>query len=163
MNEHNAPADRLDLVTVVRDAGVALSPLAEAEHMTLEIAAHEPLPVAGARDELTQVFQNLLHNAIKYGREGTAVRVRFGREDNGMVFASVSDAGEGIAREAIPRLTERFYRVDVPRTRERAGTGLGLAIVKHIINRHRGRLHVESTPGTGSTFTVLLPLLPEPG
>src|SRR5262249_56538081 len=79
------------------------------------------------------------------------------REGAGMVFVSVEDQGEGIPREAIPRLTERFYRVDVKRSRERGGTGLGLAIVKHILNRHQGRLQIESTPGEGSTFTVFLP------
>ena len=75
----------------------------------------------------------------------------------GQVFVSVQDQGEGIPREAIPRLTERFYRVDVKRSRERGGTGLGLAIVKHILNRHQGKLQIESTPGEGSTFTVYLP------
>ena len=125
------------------------------------------LLMPGDRDELTQVFQNLIHNAIKYGREGGEVRVRFGstvaptkREGAGQVFVAVEDEGEGIPREAIPRLTERFYRVDVKRSRERGGTGLGLAIVKHIVNRHQGRLQIESTPGAGSTFTVFLPAPP---
>jgi two-component system phosphate regulon sensor histidine kinase PhoR len=75
-----------------------------------------------------------------------------------LVSVAVQDDGEGIPREAIPRLTERFYRVDVKRSRERGGTGLGLAIVKHIVNRHQGRLQIESQPGEGSTFTVLLPV-----
>ena len=79
------------------------------------------------------------------------------RREGGQVFVAVEDEGEGIPREAIPRLTERFYRVDVKRSRERGGTGLGLAIVKHILNRHQGRLQIESTPGRGSTFTVFLP------
>src|SRR6185437_8826500 len=82
------------------------------------------------------------------------------REGAGQVFVTVADNGEGIPREAIPRLTERFYRVDVKRSRERGGTGLGLAIVKHILNRHEGRLQIESTPGEGSTFTVFLPAAP---
>jgi len=91
------------------------------------------------------------------------VGVRFGhaetpgRQGAGQYFVAVQDDGEGIPREAIPRLTERFYRVDVKRSRERGGTGLGLAIVKHILNRHQARLLIESTPGEGSTFTVFLP------
>ena len=164
LNEHNRPEGEADVVSVVRDAVAPLTQLAESDRITLHVEAHEPLAVIGDRDELTQVFQNLIHNAIKYGRDGGEVRLRFGRgepsskrEGAGMVFVAVQDQGEGIPREAIPRLTERFYRVDVKRSRERGGTGLGLAIVKHILNRHQGRLQIESTPGEGSTFTVFLP------
>jgi two-component system, OmpR family, phosphate regulon sensor histidine kinase PhoR len=167
LNEHNPPAGEVDVVTIVREAAAALAPLADSDRIGIKIAPHEALHVVGDRDELTQVFQNLIHNAIKYGREGGEVRVRFGsipvptkREGVGQVFVAVEDEGEGIPREAIPRLTERFYRVDVKRSRERGGTGLGLAIVKHIVNRHQGRLQIESTPGTGSTFTVSLPAPP---
>ena len=167
LNEHNPPESEVDVVSVAHDAVAPLAPLAESDRITLQIEAHAPLSVIGDRDELTQVFQNLIHNAIKYGREGGEVHVRFGRgepsskrEGAGMVFVSVQDQGEGIPREAIPRLTERFYRVDVKRSRERGGTGLGLAIVKHILNRHQGRLQIESTPGEGSTFTVFLPAAP---
>jgi two-component system phosphate regulon sensor histidine kinase PhoR len=106
-----------------------------------------------------QLFQNLIHNAIKYGREDGEVRVSLGRAGD-QVFAAVRDDGEGIAANVIPRLTERFYRVDVKRSRERGGTGLGLAIVKHIVNRHQGRLAIESKLGEGSTFTVFLPAAP---
>jgi len=113
-------------------------------------------PVIGQQDELVQLFQNLVHNAIKYGREKGKVEIRVGQAD-GQVFAAVHDDGEGIAANAIPRLTERFYRVDVKRSREKGGTGLGLAIVKHIISRHQGRLAIESRLGEGSTFTVFLP------
>ena len=143
LNEHNPPAGEVDVAAVVRDAVATLSPLAEADRIVIQIDSHEPLRVVGDRDELTQLFQNLIHNAIKYGREGGEVRVRFGRaeapskrEGAGLVVVSIQDEGEGIPREAIPRLTERFYRVDVKRSRERGGTGLGLAIVKHILNRH---------------------------
>jgi len=97
-----------------------------------------------------------VHNAIKYGREGGEVRVVLGRAGE-QVFGAVSDDGEGIPAKDIPRLTERFYRVDVKRSREKGGTGLGLAIVKHIVNRHQGRLAIESRVGQGSTFTVFLP------
>jgi two-component system phosphate regulon sensor histidine kinase PhoR len=122
-------------------------------------------PVSGERDELVQLFQNLIHNAIKYGRENGEVRVALRqmaatgrRSPETLILASVKDDGEGIPPEAIPRLTERFYRVDVKRSRERGGTGLGLAIVKHIVNRHNGRMQIESRPGEGSTFTIILPV-----
>ena len=169
LNEHNPPSGKCDLVALVRGAAAALAPLAEADGIAIRLGPSEPLAVIGDRDELTQVFQNLLHNAIKYGRERGAVRISFGtsaaaarRGVAGEAYAAIEDEGEGIAREAIPRLTERFYRVDVKRSRERGGTGLGLAIVKHILNRHHGRLQIESTPGVGSTFTVFLPLAATP-
>jgi two-component system, OmpR family, phosphate regulon sensor histidine kinase PhoR len=165
LNEHNPPAGQVDLVSIVRDAADALQPIADVDKVRIAIGPHPPLVVTGDRDELTQVFQNLIHNAIKYGRPDGEVSIGFGRseapsrrEGEGQAFVSVKDQGEGIPREAIPRLTERFYRVDVKRSRERGGTGLGLAIVKHILNRHHGRLHIESTVGSGSTFTVILPL-----
>lgn len=167
LNEHNPPAGEVDVGAVVRDAATVLAPLAEGDRIAIVIDQCDPLKVVGDRDELTQVFQNLIHNAIKYGRVGGEVRIRFGRaeapsrrEGAGQVLVSVQDEGEGIPREAIPRLTERFYRVDVKRSRERGGTGLGLAIVKHILNRHHGRLQIESVPGEGSTFTVSLPAAP---
>jgi two-component system phosphate regulon sensor histidine kinase PhoR len=122
--------------------------------------------VLGDRDELAQVFQNLIDNAIKYGRSGseitlraeTASRPNWGSSssENAMVCVAVCDHGEGIPHEHLPRLTERFYRVDTARSREMGGTGLGLAIVKHILNHHRGFLEVESTAGVGSVFTVFL-------
>ena len=163
LNEHNPPIGIIDVAGVVRDAAAVLSPLAEADGITVRIAPHGPLHVVGDRDELTQVFQNLIHNAIKYGRDKGEVRVAFGDAElqggrnSRQIFVSVEDEGEGIPREAIPRLTERFYRVDIKRSRERGGTGLGLAIVKHILNRHQGRLAIESAPGEGSKFTVFLP------
>lgn len=163
LNEHNPPSGKTDLVSLARSAAEALSPLAAAEKTVIEIAAHEPLFVQGEHDELAQVIHNLVHNAIKYGSPGGRVTVRFGRApfpgraDGTLAYAAIEDDGEGIPAEAIPRLTERFYRVDVKRSRERGGTGLGLAIVKHILNRHQGRLQVESTLGKGSTFTVFLP------
>jgi two-component system, OmpR family, phosphate regulon sensor histidine kinase PhoR len=166
LNEHVPPSGEADLAGVVRDAAAALSPLAEADSVKIEIEAAPDLPkIAGERDELIQLFQNLIVNAIKYGREGGHVWIKLasapaaqGRGQGAtLVSASVRDDGEGIPREAIPRLTERFYRVDVKRSRERGGTGLGLAIVKHIVNRHQGRLAIESQPGQGSTFTVFLP------
>jgi two-component system phosphate regulon sensor histidine kinase PhoR len=143
-------------VSVVRDAASALQVLADSEGMKIEIADHEPLRVIGERDELTQVFQNLIHNAIKYGREGSHVRIGFGQADSsaGQIFVAIQDEGEGIPRENIPRLTERFYRVDRGRSRETGGTGLGLAIVKHALQRHGATLNIASRPGKGSVFSA---------
>ncbi|HSM94687.1 MAG TPA: ATP-binding protein [Rhizomicrobium sp.] len=170
LNEHVPPSGVVDVVGVVRDAATALSPLAQADHVAIAVESDAGIPpVTGDRDELIQLFQNLIQNGIKYGKQGGGhVWIRIGvspttvpgrRGPLGMVSVSVRDDGEGIPREAIPRLTERFYRVDVKRSRERGGTGLGLAIVKHIVNRHQGRLQIESQPGEGSQFTVLLPAM----
>jgi two-component system phosphate regulon sensor histidine kinase PhoR len=175
LNEHVPPSGSVDIVALARNAAAALQSLAKADAVTISVADAKDLPaVIGERDELTQLLQNLIHNAIKYGRDGGHVWVSFalapssatppGRRGGGaMVAISIRDDGEGIPREAVPRLTERFYRVDVKRSRERGGTGLGLAIVKHIVNRHGGRLAIESKQGEGSTFTVFLPTLPVSG
>ncbi|QNA84618.1 ATPase [Sphingomonas sp. So64.6b] len=121
-----------------------------------EIEADVP-PVAGDQAQLSQVLHNLIGNAKKYGRAGAPVSVRLWRDQTNMVRISVADQGDGIAPEHIPRLTERFYRVDPGRSRAAGGTGLGLAIVKHIVERHRGRLDIASTLGKGTTVTILLP------
>ena len=170
LNEHVPPSGETSLEGVVKEAVAALSPLAEADDITIAIDAPGDLPaVVGQRDELIQLFQNLIHNAIKYGKPNGHVWIALrpcaapGRRGaDAMVSAAVRDDGEGIPQDAIPRLTERFYRVDVKRSRERGGTGLGLAIVKHIVNRHHGRLQIESKPGEGSTFTILLPAVSKP-
>jgi two-component system phosphate regulon sensor histidine kinase PhoR len=161
MNEHVPPEGQIQLDSVVREVVAALAPLARADHVAIEISgsADQP-PVLGDRDELIQLFQNLIHNAIKYSREDGHVWISSGQAADGQVFVTVRDDGEGIPSSAVPRLTERFYRVDVKRSREKGGTGLGLAIVKHIINRHQGRLQIESRQGEGSSFTVLMPPAP---
>jgi len=157
MNEHVRPEGRIGIESVVRQAVAALKPLAAQDGIAVTVKADPVMPqVAGDHDELVQLFQNLVHNAIKYGREKGKVEISLGSSDN-QVFAAIRDDGEGIAPNAIPRLTERFYRVDVKRSREKGGTGLGLAIVKHIISRHQGRLAIESRQGEGSTVTVFLP------
>jgi two-component system phosphate regulon sensor histidine kinase PhoR len=157
MNEHVRPEGRIGIESVVRQAVAALKPLAAQDGISVTVKAEPDAPqVIGDHDELVQLFQNLVHNAIKYGREEGKVEIAVGGRE-GQVFAAIRDDGEGIAANAIPRLTERFYRVDVKRSRERGGTGLGLAIVKHIISRHQGRLAIESKLGEGSTFTVFLP------
>jgi len=165
LNEHVPPLGEVSLETVAREAAAALAPLAKADNIALEIITGPDLPpVTGERDELVQLFQNLIHNAIKYGKPGGHVWVSLaqthstvGRTAESAVAVTVRDDGEGIPSDAIPRLTERFYRVDVKRSREKGGTGLGLAIVKHIANRHKGKLHIESRAGEGSAFTVTFP------
>jgi len=165
LNEHVPPRGEVAVEEAVRQAAAALTPLAKADGIAIVVDAPEGLPkVAGERDELVQLFQNLIHNAIKYGRDNGQVTIALRqtaatgrRSQDSMVTVAVKDDGEGIPPEAIPRLTERFYRVDVKRSRERGGTGLGLAIVKHIVNRHNGRMQIESRPGEGSTFTITLP------
>jgi two-component system phosphate regulon sensor histidine kinase PhoR len=158
LNEHVPPKGRTQLDDVVREVAAALGPLAKGDRITVEVSGSPGMPpVVGERDELIQLFQNLIHNAIKYGREDGHVWISYGQMADGQLFVTVRDNGEGIASSAVPRLTERFYRVDVKRSREKGGTGLGLAIVKHIVNRHKGRLQIESRQGEGSSFTVILP------
>jgi two-component system, OmpR family, phosphate regulon sensor histidine kinase PhoR len=159
MNEHVPPEGRIQLDNVVREVAAALMPLARADNIAIEIAGSpdQSPPVLGDRDELVQLFQNLIHNAIKYSRDNGHVWISSGQTADGQVFVTVRDDGEGIPPSAVPRLTERFYRVDIKRSREKGGTGLGLAIVKHIVNRHGGRLQIESRLGEGSSFTVLMP------
>ncbi|GAA0528667.1 two-component system phosphate regulon sensor histidine kinase PhoR [Rhizomicrobium palustre] len=167
LNEHVPPRGEVALEEVIRQASAALSPLAKADGISIVVEAAPDLPrISGERDELVQLFQNLIHNAIKYGRERGEVKIALKQQaatgrrgPEAFVIASVKDDGEGIPAEAIPRLTERFYRVDVKRSRERGGTGLGLAIVKHIVNRHNGKMQIESRVGEGSTFTITLPAL----
>jgi two-component system phosphate regulon sensor histidine kinase PhoR len=129
------------------------------EDLVTDIEAEVP-HVIGDRAQLSQVLHNLIGNAMKYGRRGTPVVSRLWKDQTGMVRISVSDEGEGIAPEHLPRLTERFYRVDAGRSRSLGGTGLGLAIVKHIIERHRGRLDITSVVGKGTTASILLPAAP---
>ena len=165
ITEHQPPADPVDVSGVVERALAGLQIAIAQRGVTVDLDIAPALPrVLGDTDQLEQVAQNLLDNALKYGRAGG--RVRVGVQEAapggkwparpGVVF-SVADDGAGIARQLLPRLTERFYRVDTGRSRAVGGTGLGLAIVKHIVNRHRGTLVIESEPGRGSTFSVWLP------
>lgn len=160
MNEHVRPQARVDLGQVARHVRDSLSRLSEEMDTTIELALDGELAVAGDRDELIQVVQNLMENALKYGSSGKRVDV-IGQRGNGQVELTFRDHGPGIAEEHIPRLTERFYRVNIQESRSRGGTGLGLAIVKHILNRHRGRLIISSELGKGSAFTVRLPIFSE--
>ena len=167
INEHVPPLGKFDVAAVIGEVAELLEPKAKAKNMDIVLDFPKGLPrVIGERDELTEVFQNLIDNAITYGREGTPVRVVARPRDeipgnrSAGLSVSVEDQGEGIPRQEIPRLTERFYRIDKARSRSLGGTGLGLAIVKHIVSRHRGRLSIQSTVGEGSTFTVTLPTVP---
>lgn len=169
LTEHTPPDDPVSLPIVLRRVVQSLEFRAQAKDCKVDIVLPEKLPaVVGDEGELEQVFTNLIDNAIKYGRQGGTVRVearlidhvpaRSGwTGDSRPVSIAITDQGPGIAREHLPRLTERFYRVDAARSRDLGGTGLGLAIVKHIVNRHRGALTIDSTVGVGTVFTIYLP------
>ena len=189
LNEHIPPSGRADLRLTVRDVIDALEPMAADKQVAVESRLPEKPALAwpADRDQIVQVIQNLAENAIKYAPADSTVTVEVlpnisadeamavrrpgaahlslltpdHAAEQRYIALRVADAGPGIAREHLPRLTERFYRVEGQRASERPGTGLGLAIVKHIINRHRGGLTVESTPGEGAAFTVYLPTAPE--
>ena len=161
MNEHVLPIGRANLRHVLGSVAATLELRAKARGMRIVLDLADDLPEAiGEADELAQVFQNLIDNAIKYGHEGSTIEVSARVDRRGasppLIAVAVRDHGEGIRREHLPRLTERFYRVDTARSRAMGGTGLGLAIVKHIVNRHRGRLDIASELGEGSVFTVNL-------
>ncbi len=157
-HEHARPDREIDLESVLRGVLDLLQLKASARNVGIELAVAAGLPRAvGDHDELTIVFQNLIDNALKYAKPATVVRVTADQVGPRRVAVAVSDEGDGIPAAHLPRLTERFYRVDTARSRQLGGTGLGLAIVKHVVNRHRGRLDIQSTPGKGSTFTVTLP------
>lgn len=158
------PTDMVDIPAVLRSVVMTLQPVAAAQDVRLILEGAEGTDeVPGDPDQLTQVFTNLIENAIKYGGPGKEVHVCMTAHTveptmrSSAIRVDISDQGEGIASQHIPRLTERFYRVDSHRSREMGGTGLGLAIVKHILNRHRGRLRIESHKGQGSCFSVILP------
>lgn len=162
--ERRRPTAEVDLSVVLKGAMQALAPVAESRGVALVRDGEPgPLRVTGDPDQLTQVFSNLVENGIKYGGSGGEVRVTVLRLPYEPVLRGpalkvvVADRGEGIDAMHLPRLTERFYRVDNHRSREQGGTGLGLAIVKHIVARHRGRLKIESEKGKGSRFSVILP------
>ncbi|SHG74961.1 two-component system, OmpR family, phosphate regulon sensor histidine kinase PhoR [Kaistia soli DSM 19436] len=155
MKAHMRPEAPVDLAAVLRGVVDAMEPLAREQQVAIESRLPDaPMVIAGDRDELVQVFQNLVENACKYGRSGGRVVVELEPGDAGEgPRATVKDFGPGIAAEHLPRLTERFYRADEAASSTR-GTGLGLAIVKHILNRHRARLVIESQPGEGAAFIV---------
>jgi len=156
--KYRVPATPVDLAELIEEVQGELADVHDRRGLDLvaQIDAGVP-PVAGDRAQLSQVLHNLIGNAMKYGKAATPITVRLWKDQTNMVRISVTDEGEGIAPEHLPRLTERFYRVDAGRSRSLGGTGLGLAIVKHIIERHRGRLDLNSSLGKGTTASVLLP------
>jgi len=164
MRAHVSPTQTVDLGSLAAQMVETLSPMAQERGVAIRMVlpAH-PVHVQGDRDELLRVLENLIENAVKYGESGGAVDVTVesvetnNQQNIPHAVLSVQDYGPGIAPEHLPRLTERFYRVDVAQSRDKGGTGLGLAIVKHIVNRHRGRLDIASEPGRGARFTVTLP------
>jgi len=169
LNEHTQPTGAIELATILALTQTALEWEATAKDMVIRLKLDDNLPPArGDASEIEQVAYNLLNNAIKYGRAGTEITVTAGtrklpperaRMDRvPVVWFAVRNRGDGIAAEHLPRLTERFYRVDTARSRELGGTGLGLAIVKHVLNRHRGDMTIDSAEGEGSTFAVYLPV-----
>ncbi len=157
--ERQRPAASVDVSALINAVTATLAPVAQEADVVIEVTGGDTtLPVPGDADQLTQVFQNLIENAIKYGASGGKVTVVIHPPgDDARIRIDVIDRGEGIGARHLPRLTERFYRVDDHRSREKGGTGLGLAIVKHILNRHRGRLEMTSERGKGSCFSVFLP------
>ena len=187
LNEHIAPEGRVDVVVAVLDVIDALTPLATERGVKLKarLADRGAAMIVGDRDQILQVAQNLIDNAVKYSPANGVVEIEVAQNISAdeaitttrtgaarlsllnpdliggerFVMLRVADAGPGIAREYLPRLSERFYRVEGQKSGERLGTGLGLAIVKHIINRHRGGLAIESVEGQGTTFTAYLPRL----
>jgi two-component system phosphate regulon sensor histidine kinase PhoR len=187
LNEHIAPDGRVDMVVAVLDVIDALTPLAAERGVKLKatLAPRGAAMIVGDRDQILQVAQNLIDNAVKYSPNNGVLEILVAENQSAdeaiaptrpggarlsllnpdlvggerFVVLRVADAGPGIAREYLPRLSERFYRVEGQKSGERLGTGLGLAIVKHITNRHRGGLAIESVEGQGTTFTAYLPRL----
>lgn len=154
----SAPEDLLLIAPLIELAVDSHQRMAAERSSVLQLEIASDLPaIPGDRSQLLQIFENLIGNALRYGRAATPVSVS-AEQNKEYVCISVVDQGDGIPAELIPRLTERFFRVDSGRSRALGGTGLGLAIVKHIVERHRGRLEIESRIGVGTTVTVLLPV-----
>jgi two-component system phosphate regulon sensor histidine kinase PhoR len=152
------PREAVELLPLVDEVLTGCARLLEEKQSDILIENEVADPVVpGDRSQLLQLLQNLVVNALKYGRSGTPVTIRFAPAGQDMLRMSVIDRGEGIPPEHLPRLTERFYRVDASRSRSVGGTGLGLAIVKHIVGRHRGRLDIESQLGEGTAVHIYLP------
>jgi two-component system, OmpR family, phosphate regulon sensor histidine kinase PhoR len=155
--KYREPGETVDLGALTAEVRAELATAHDGRGADLQLAIEAAPPVRGDRAQLSQLLYNIIGNAMKYGREGTPVTISLKPARGGMVRLTVTDQGEGIEPDHLPRLTERFYRVDSGRSRAMGGTGLGLAIVKHIVERHRGRLDITSELGRGTQVTVLLP------
>jgi two-component system phosphate regulon sensor histidine kinase PhoR len=160
LNAHLRPNTRVELRNIIRQVVDGLQTLARDREVEIRVTTStDQVEVLGDRDELLRVFENLIENALKYAASGKRVDITLSADGvRGEARVAVRDYGPGIAPEHLPRLTERFYRVDVADSRAQGGTGLGLALVKHILNRHGGRLTIESTYGQGASFIAVLPL-----
>jgi two-component system phosphate regulon sensor histidine kinase PhoR len=156
--KYRAPDESVDLAALIGEVRDELAASADARADDIQVDLESLPPVRADRAQLSQVLHNIVGNAMKYGREGTPVTIRLRASGDAMAQLTVSDEGEGIAPDHIPRLTERFYRVDSGRSRALGGTGLGLAIVKHIVERHRGRMDIVSSVGKGTSVIILLPM-----
>ena len=162
LSAHVRPDTLVDLVPIIRQVKDGLEPLARERQVTIDLELPQTqVVIAGDREELLRLFENLIENALKYGASGGKVMLSLTSAISGEgmpeVRVMVRDFGPGIAPEHLPRLTERFYRVDVGDSRAQGGTGLGLSLVKHIVNRHRGRLLIDSAPNQGAAFTACFP------
>ncbi|RZM09543.1 MAG: ATPase, partial [Sphingomonas sp.] len=156
-DKYRLPDQPLDLALLIEEVCAEFAAAGDPRAGDVACTVDPDLPpVTGDRAQLSQLLHNLVGNAMKYGRPGTPVIVTAGRHRGG-VRVAVADRGDGVAAEHLPRLTERFYRIDAGRSRTVGGTGLGLAIVKHIAERHRGRLDLQSTLGVGTTIAVTFP------
>ncbi len=159
--KYEAPRQSVDLCLLAEGVVAALDEGSNPRAHDIVLNYSETPEILADPVLIRQLLQNLLVNSMKYGRAGTPVRLNIGpTRSRTMASLVVEDEGEGIAPEHIPRLTERFYRVDSGRSRSLGGTGLGLSLVKHIVDRHRGHLSINSTPGVGTRITVLLPTAP---
>lgn len=158
--KHDLPQKTLELASVVERAAKDAAGTERFDRLNIQLA--ETPIVQGDEPQIEQVIRNLVDNALKYGKPGTPVGIRIDHSRLGEARITVSDQGEGIAPEHVPHLTRRFYRTDPGRSRASGGTGLGLAIVKHIVERHRGRLDIESQEGVGTRVIVRLPMVDEP-
>jgi len=171
LQEHQMPTVRVNLIRLLGNLWASMELRAAEKGINISVEAPRELPeIYGDVDQLIQAFTNLVENAIKYGPENSDIIITAGVQHDGaspggeareVVAIAVADQGEGIPKESLEKLTERFYRADAAKARRIPGTGLGLAIVKHIVNRHRGRMTITSEPGRGTTFTVVLPVAEE--
>lgn len=160
MYQHVRPTGSVDLAGLLREVREGLQTQAKAAELDVVLDLPEgPVTVVGDRNQLYEVFENLVDNAIKYGADGKTVDVSLTKVDRGGFkhLVSVVDHGPGVEPEHVPRMTERFYRIEVETSRKKKGTGLGLAIVKHIVQRHRGQISIKSKPGQGLRVDVMLP------
>jgi two-component system phosphate regulon sensor histidine kinase PhoR len=154
--EHRIPKDRVNVSLIVKESLSILDPLIKKREMQIENKLENNLIVIGQAERLKDVFINILENSIKYSNPNKTIRIE-SQETEKKLEIKISDHGIGIAKEYIPRVTERFFRIDPEKSKSVGGTGLGLAIVKHIITQHRGDLRIESELGKGSTFLITLP------